>query len=88
MACAAEESESVFFARDDARWGSNPSFEHPMSGHPNDNVHEAVQNFDPTKTCFAFISHRWLRAASGCPDDAKSEVQAYPRGRAQSVKRR
>ena len=66
MACAAEESGSVFFVRETTlaklrripRPGSNASFEHPMSRHPSDNVHEAVQYLDPTKTCFVFISCR------------------------------
>jgi len=72
--------ESVFFVREATvaelgripRRGSTPLFEHSVSGHPNDNVHEPVLNFDQAKTCFVFISHRWLRAANGPaghPDD-------------------
>ena len=92
MACAAEESDSVFFVRETtlAKLGriprrcSDPSFE---NGHPNDNVHEAVQNFDPTKTCFASFSYWWLRAASGCPHDAQNRQCKLILAAARSLRR-
>jgi hypothetical protein len=46
------------------RRGSDESFRDPVTGLPNDNVHEPMPKFDSSKTCFVFISHRWLRAGS------------------------
>ena len=43
------------------RRGSDQSFRDPVTGLPNDNVHEPLEKFDGSKTCFVFISHLRLR---------------------------
>jgi hypothetical protein len=49
------------------RRGSDQGFLDPVTGLPNDNVHEPLEKFDGSKTCFVFISHLWLRPGAG-PD--------------------
>ena len=47
---------------------------HPVTGQKNANVALHYAAFDPEKTCFVFVSHRWLRAMmgdGGHPDDAE-----------------
>ena len=54
------------------RRGSNADFVHPITGRPNDNIHLPFASFDASKTCFVFVSHRWIRpgmGAAGLPDD-------------------
>jgi hypothetical protein len=54
------------------RRGSDSSFKHPVTGLTNENVCEAVEDFDSGHTCFVFVSHRLLRPEMGAaaPDDA------------------
>ncbi len=47
------------------RRGSDQNFRDPVTGLLNDNVHEPLEKFDGTKTCFVFISHLWLRPVAG-----------------------
>jgi hypothetical protein len=54
------------------RRGSDQSFRDPVTGLPNDNVHEPMERFDGSKTCFVFISHLWLRA--GHPDTVDNQM--------------
>jgi hypothetical protein len=54
------------------RKGSDQSFRDPVTGLPNDNVHEPLERFDGSKTCFVFISHLWLRA--GHPDTVDNQM--------------
>jgi hypothetical protein len=63
----------IFFVRESVlrrlnripRRGSDQSFRDPVTGLPNDNVHEPLEKFDGSKTCFVFISHLWLRPGAG-----------------------
>ncbi len=63
------EARQMFFVRESElrrlnripRRGSDQSFRDPVTGLPNDNVHEPLEKFDGSKTCFVFISHLWLR---------------------------
>ena len=54
------------------RFGSQPSFVHPVTGEPNANLCQPREEFDEARTFFVFISHRWARpgqGAKGHPDD-------------------
>ena len=39
------------------RFGSEAGFVHPVTGEPNVNLCKPREAFDPTKTCFVFVSH-------------------------------
>ena len=47
------------------RFGSVQDFVHPVTSEPNANLCELRETFDPAKTCFVFISHRWDRPGVG-----------------------
>ena len=54
------------------RFGSKAGFVHPLTGEPNANLCRSRESFDPKKTTFVFVSHRWLlpgNGARGHPDD-------------------
>jgi len=69
------------------RRGSDQSFRDLVTGLPNDNVHEPLEKFDGSKTCFVFISHLWLRPGAGpafYPDNVDHQMcklilSAFPR---------
>ena len=53
------------------RFGSQPSFVHPVTGEPNANLCQPREEFDEARTFFVFISHRWWsedhpEAVCGC----------------------
>ena len=54
------------------RFGSKAGFVHPLTGEPNANLCRSRESFDPKKTIFVFVSHRWLNPGNGAwghPDD-------------------
>ena len=54
------------------RRGCNPDFVHEITGLRNENICKKHKDFNASKTCFVFISHRWLRPGNGArghPDD-------------------
>ena len=58
------------------RFGSASGFKHPLTGEPNTNLCEPREAFDPAKTCFVFVSHRWLKpgnGAAGHPDNERRD---------------
>jgi hypothetical protein len=64
------------------RRGSDQIFRDPVTCLPNDNVHEPLEKFDGSKTCFVFISHLWLRPGAdpvqGGARGAGVEAAAHP----------
>ena len=58
------------------RRGINPDFTHPVTRQRNANLVKPYADFDHEKTCFVFVSHRWLRAKvgpEGHPDNAEGD---------------
>jgi hypothetical protein len=54
---------------------------HPVTGEPNANLCEPCEAFDASKTCFVYISHRWLLPSedapeAGHPDDEEQRKYA------------
>jgi len=57
------------------RRGSRDGFVHRLTGQPNCNLCVSKATFDARKTCFCFVSHRWLRPGNGetgHPDDEQN----------------
>jgi len=61
------------------RRGTAEGFVHALTGAPNCKLCVPKASFDPAKTVFCFVSHRWLRPGgglSGHPDDADNSKLA------------
>ena len=64
------------------RFGSKAGFVHPLTGEPNANLCRSRESFDPEKTTFVFVSHRWLNPGNGAwghpDDDQQRKFQLIP----------
>ena len=66
------------------RRGFTEGFVHPVTGQPNANLGKRYDEFDPKKTAYVFVSHRWARPGQGSrghpDDDDKSKYKLILEG--------